>query len=395
MVFYSRYFIHEMMLMVFTFGFLWCGWRHASTRRRGWAVGTGICLGLMQATKETYVFCLAAAAAAFLASWGWSRLRCEPVNTRRVLGRDVAWGAGAFLLISVILFTSFFQNWQGPLDAWKTYGPWLARAEGQSPHVHPWSYYWGLLLFTRRGSGPIWSEALILGLGLAGLIAGLGRRRPGGVEAGWVRIVAFYTLTLSLVYTVIPYKTPWCVLGFWHGWILLAGAGAATLLGTLRWGTLRWGVGVLLATGMLQLGWQAHRAAYLYPDSQRNPYVYAHTLSSLLDLVDQVKAVADSAATGRNTTIKVMAQGEDYWPLPWYLREFPSTGWYPGVPSEAKEAAAPIIIASPEFEPALRSALGENQRALGLFGLRPGIFLQLHVESTLWEQYLARSNMPP
>jgi uncharacterized protein (TIGR03663 family) len=388
MVFYSRYFIHEMMLVVFSFGFLWCLWRCTQHPGRGWMAGVGLCLGLMQATKETYVLCAGAAGVALLATRGWSHLRCEVPSRRKFAWRDSLWGIAAFLLVSVTLFTSFFQNWEGPVDAWRTYGIWITRAEGQSPHVHPWWYYWELLLFTRRGSGPIWSEAILFGLGLVGMAAALGRHRQGSVDPGWGRFLTFYTLALSAAYTVIRYKTPWCVLGFWHGWILLAGLGTARLVRAVRWGTLRWIAAGLLLCGAAQLGAQAYRAAFPYADSQRNPHVYAHTLPSLLDLVEMVKAVAASSPAGTNTVIKVMAEHGDYWPLPWYLREFRTTGWYGGVPAEPRDAAAPIVIASPQYEASLRAALGERQRALGLFGLRPGVFLQLHVDADLWDRYI-------
>jgi uncharacterized protein (TIGR03663 family) len=390
MVFYSRYYIHETLLVVLTFGFLVCGWRYMQSLRRGWMVGAGLCLGLMHATKETCVFVVGAAVVGWGAAWVWGRLRCEPAGVEWGQARDWGWGIGAAVVVSTVLFTSFFQNWQGPLDAWRTYGPWLARAEGQSPHVHPWHYYWSLLLFTRRASGPLWTEGIILVLGLVGMVGVLGQGVRDVKVRSWGRLLTFYTLGLSLIYTVIPYKTPWCVMGFWHGWILLAGMGAGLLVGWVRGRLLQGAVVVVLLGGMLHLGLQAHRASYRYADSRRNPWVYAHTLESVLGLVERVKAIAAVSPEGTATVVKVMADGGDYWPLPWYLREFRRTGWYAGVPVEPAEVRAPILIASPGFESAIRESLGEGQQALGMFGLRPAVFLQLHVERGLWQQFLER-----
>ncbi len=64
MIFYSRYYIQETLLVCFTFGVIVCGWRYARSRRLGWAVGVGVCVGFMHATKETFVIPLAARAAA-------------------------------------------------------------------------------------------------------------------------------------------------------------------------------------------------------------------------------------------------------------------------------------------------------------------------------------------
>src|SRR2546427_6695174 len=61
MVFYSRYYIHEMLLVFFTFLALAAGWRYWRTRKLGWALLSGTGLGLMSATKENFVITVAAA----------------------------------------------------------------------------------------------------------------------------------------------------------------------------------------------------------------------------------------------------------------------------------------------------------------------------------------------
>jgi len=389
MVFYSRYFIHEMLLVVFTFGFLVSLYRYCSTPRTAWIVTAGICLGLMHATKETFLFPLAATVGAGLGTLLWKRLRNEPPQPIRWRGTDLAWGALAAATVSVMLFTSFFQNWHGPVDAWLTYGPWLSRAEGESPHVHPWHFYWQLLLFTHRGGGPLWTEALVLLLGLLGVAASLGFGRWEVPDRNWARFITFYTLGLSLIYTLIPYKTPWCLLGFWHGWILLAGIGAAALTRRARTPLRLIACLALLLIGTAHLSLMAHRSVHRYADSQRNPFVYAHTLTSILDLAEKVDELVKVAPASRPPLIKIMAAGGDYWPLPWYFRGY-NTGWYPEPPATDTNAAADIIVASPEFEPAIKRLLGDRIQSLGLFGLRPKVFLQLHVEPGLWRGYLDR-----
>jgi len=226
---------------------------------------------------------------------------------------------------------------------------------------------------------------MILGLGLVGIVVGLGRRREDWTGVGWIRFVAFYTVLLTLIYSVIPYKTPWCLLGFWHGWILLAGVGAAALVGwSSRW-PIRATVAGLLLVGSGHLALQAYRASYIYFDHPRNPYVYAHTLSSVLGLVERVEGLAKVDPGGEGMLIKVMARNGDYWPLPWYLRRFERIGWWGEVP---EDPVAPVVIASPGFAPELESILGESHQMAGYYGLRPAVFLQLYVERALWERYL-------
>ncbi len=66
MVFYSRYYIQEMLLVCFTFGVILCGYRYARTRALPWALAAGACVGLMHATKETAVVAFGAMGLALL-----------------------------------------------------------------------------------------------------------------------------------------------------------------------------------------------------------------------------------------------------------------------------------------------------------------------------------------
>ncbi len=64
MVYYSRYYIQEMLMVCFTFGAIISGYRYVLNKKIGWAISVGMFLGLMHATKET---CIIAYTAMFLA----------------------------------------------------------------------------------------------------------------------------------------------------------------------------------------------------------------------------------------------------------------------------------------------------------------------------------------
>jgi hypothetical protein len=80
-------------------------------------------------------------------------------------------------------------------------------------------------------------------------------------------------------------------------------------------------------------------------------------------------------------TVKVIAPEGDYWPLPWYFRKFEHSGWYNSVPDNV---AAPIVVVSPQ----LRVKLDETHTMVGIFQLRPNVFLELHVEKGLWKAHV-------
>ena len=392
MVFYSRYYIHEVLLVFFTFLALAAGWRYWRSRKIGWAVLTGAALGLMDATKETFVIALVAAGVALALNQLWNRkidASRVPAKASHVPFAHAAILAATWLAVAVIFFTSFFTNASGPLDSIRTYAPWFHRAEGASPHIHPWYYYLHLLLFFHLGKGPIWSEALIVALAAIGGWAGFARKKLTQDHANFVRFLAFYTAAMTSGYSLISYKTPWCLLGFWHGMILLAGVGVTILTRTIPRRLPRFAVVAAVLAGAGSLAWQAWRADTLYSADPVNPYVYAQTSPDILRLVDKIKELAVVAPSGNNMLIKVMSPGDDFWPLPWYLRAFGQVGWWGEVPSDPY---APVMVVSSKFDARLDEP--KTHLMVGYFQLRPQIFFELYVERGLWTAYLSKHPAP-
>jgi len=393
MVFYSRFYIHEALLVCFTFLTIVAGWRYSRSRKLGWALLAGAGVGLMHATKETFVITLAAAVLALGLSQVWNRwldAAAPPPKPQGLKFSHVAAALGAWLVVALLLFTSFFTNAAGPLDTVRTYLPWLQRAGGASAHVHPWHFYLHRLVYFHVAKGPVWSEALILLLAVIGARAAFVRQGLADASASFVRFLAFYTFVLTVVYSLIPYKTPWCLLSFWHGMILLAGVGAAWLVCKARRHYLRIALGLLLLAGAGHLAWQTVLANGPYAADWRNPYVYAQTSPDLLKLVRQVEALAQVHPQGNRMLVKVMAPESDYWPLPWYLRSLKQVGWWDQVPADPY---APVMIASAQ----LKANLDEKQThvMVGYFQLRPRVFLELYVERGLWQDCLARNPPKP
>jgi len=390
MVFYSRYYIQEMLLVFFTFGVFVCLWRYTQTRRYWWALPGGLCIGLMHATKETCIISFAAMAVAFTATFLWARSWDGiPLERRKVIRRrHVAAAVVIALCVSAPILTNFLRNPRAELDVWLTYASYLHRAGGAGIHDHPWHYYLKMLLFTKYAPGPWWSEGLILGLGLIGAVAAL-RRRP--VEDGewektrpvaFYRFVAFYAAFTIFVYSFIPYKTPWCMLSFLHATILLSGYGAVVLLRRTPTWPAKIVLAVLLALGAFQLGRQAYRANYVYYADTRNPYVYGHTSSDIFDLAERADDIAALAPEGHDMLVKVLTK--DCWPLPWYLRHFTRVGYWPG-PIDQPDAA--LIITALEFEEEVAGRLRDTYE-VNYFGLRPEVLVAVFVRKDLWEAFI-------
>jgi len=393
MVFYSRYYIHEMLLVFFTALAAMAGWRYGKSGRFRWCALAGAGLGLMWATKETFVFAVLSMALAVACAAGWTRWRGGPglEGGARWSLKSMAAALGIAVVVAMLFFSSFLTNPAGVAGAIKTYGPWLHRAAGVSPHTHPWNFYFERLLFYRTNGGPVWSEGLIAGLAAVGFAAGLAGRWLGPASVALVRIIAFYTVWMTLIYTALPYKTPWCLLGFWHGMILLAGVGAAALVRWRKPPGLQVGMAVLLAAGAAQAGWQAWRANFAvdkgsvpYCDSAKTPWVYSQTAPDIFRLVRTVEALAHVSPAGYGTVIEVMSP-DSYWPLPWYLRRFNHSGYWDKIPAQPP---APIMIVSTALRAGFDERPEKTHVMAGYFELRPNVFFELYVSADLWAGYI-------
>ena len=206
---------------------------------------------------------------------------------------------------------------------------------------------------------------------------------------------------MLVAYSAMPYKTPWCLLGFLHGMILLAGAGAVFLVRSLRGAALRAVIGVLLGSAAAHLGWQAFAGSFRFAADPRNPYVYAHTGTDVFEIVGRLKDLARAHPDGSSMPVQIISR-ENLWPLPWYLRGFSNVVWSNGVSDQAR--SAPVILVTPDMEPALVRKLydlpppGERELYVSIFErpveLRPGVELRGYAASRLWEEFRRREAEP-
>ena len=188
-------------------------------------------------------------------------------------------------------------------------------------------------LWWRVGDGPLWSEALIVGLSLVGCVAGLlpGYRGLGDAHEGFVRWLACYTIMVTAIYTVIPYKTPWCLLQFLLGMVMLAGVGVSVLLH----GRATAGRAVVLSCCCCwaQATWPGRRIARatFWPPTCEIRTCMPDVQPTCVRLADQLQQLAE-ASDQRTMPVKVIWSDAYYWPLPWYLRRFSQVEWWTRLP---------------------------------------------------------------
>ena len=391
MVYYSRYYIQETLLVCFTVGLWVCIGRYLKHPRLTWVVLGGVCAGLMHATKETCMIAFGCiAVAGWIAGYGFrdkDKFKVKPLH-------GIIWLSVA-LLTSATLYSCFFTYGQGILDSWKTYGTYLQRAgtEGTSHH-HGGFYYLDLLTWVEFLEWPPWNEDYTIIAGLLGVWWAFRQEIRTATHSGLIRWLALYTALMLLIYSLIPYKTPWCVLGFLHGLILLS---AFATVEFYRWSRTRsermliWGFVVLF--GLASPVAQATAQTFKYDADPTNPYVYAHTSRDIFPLVDSVNRVVKAMPGAAEPVIQVVCPDRDYWPLPWYLRHCHRVGYWTRV--DPNVPAGDIIIAHASMQQPLLDLLYERpapgQKTLYVplcdeaVQLRPGVPLQCYIRKDLWD----------
>jgi len=404
--YYSRYYIQEMVLVFLTFLLILAGWHGGRGRGWFWAGVAGVTVGLMHATKETWVLAAGAMALALGGAAWWRRALGEPARRGRRWRRPgpVALAAGLALGVAWLLYSGWPRDGDGLLNSFRAFGYYAARAaqgEGSAAlHRHPWHTYPRLLSWAGLGPGPWWSEALVLGLGLAGMTAvvlghtGAGARCLAGIDRPLARFLALYTILLTVIYCAIPYKTPWNLLSFYHGFVLMAGIGAVAVIRLPRGRWARGVLGAVLLGLVAQLGWQAWRGAHRFEVDARNPYVYAHTSTDALRLVERLNDLAAVDPDGRAILIRI--ESAEYWPLPFYLRGFARVGYYEGEELERQTQAtsAPVVITRPDREVQVEGRLrGDYQKEY--YGLRPEVLLTVYIRRDLWDELMRKREGAP
>lgn len=358
-VYYDRYFIHESLFVALTFALIVAGWQAFARKCATCLVLAFAFAAGMLACKETAVLHFVALAGAALFYWIWN-LRRESIRDfwrPKALLAAVA----AFLLVCAALFTWFGTNW-GAFAALIRAVPNYAIRAGGDGHAKIFWYY------TRLLAGG-WSGGLICVLACTGIVLAVRKR-----EASPLAMLAYYLILIYVLYSAIPYKTPWLALNFWLPMALLIGLTVqctwnATVIQSVARAFVRVGCLALAFVAALLIAHDTRQRAFLDPAGEKNPYAYAQTSEDLLGLPTELVTLIREQGLA-SPRIAVIAA--DPWPLPWYLRQYSQVGyWQPGQTVEQ----ADFYITSPDAADRYARQLQNFQPEF--FGVRPGVLILL------------------
>ena len=389
-VFYGRYSIHEVWLVLFSMFFILgvLGLRNFGSADYLWCTGIGI--GGMILTKETYLIHLGCAAIALVVLWFWNEFleMCErfaqPPNTKRRWRADpwtstMRWIAsfaqpvrdaravaqkwdlvdlavviGTCAAAIVSFYSGTFFHWSGLKGLYQAYFAWFATGHEGHGHEKAW-YYWTALL--AHYEYPI----------LAGLLFCLFAQRFNSYA---LRYTAVYGVGTLAAYSIVNYKTPWCIISIMWPFFLTFGAmfslapvrlkkltyqavavglfalflfaiywwrrnnfdyvwpfaligGLAVLLVILR--DLRWtgvGMAVLLGGSLVS----TVSVNYFRCTTDTEPYVYVQTYNDIFRFTKPLFELVRQSPLAYQLTGHIIRTSS--YPLPWILGDFAHVGYY-------------------------------------------------------------------
>jgi uncharacterized protein (TIGR03663 family) len=389
-IFYGRYSIHEVWLLLFTMLFFYGAfglWKFG-TANYLWCFGMGF-TGMIL-SKETYMLHVACAIIAVIvlaisnliarsavnflqrsksrrgSSIALLRLLCQAfvtisqpledvrcaLQTWKYVDLAVVVGAGVALIVS--FYSGFFFHWTGVKDLFLAYLPWFKT--GSEGHGHEKAWYYWLWLISRYE----WPA-------LAGLLFCLFASQ---LKTVYLRYLAIYGVGTLIAYSIVRYKTPWCIISFIWPFLFTFGAlvtiervqfkrAAYLWLALILFGLLgfafyyaqnyqfdyNWPY-VMVAAAALILVAVAREifatllvvialcASFVYAiwlnyfrcTTDTEPYVYVQTYNDIFKFTNPILELAHADPRAYQLVGHILRPSP--YPLPWMLGEFGRVGYY-------------------------------------------------------------------
>lgn len=366
-VFFSRYFIHEILFVFFSLGVIVAWLRYRDTSKPRYLMLASASAAMLFATKETWIITAAVWLIAIPCTVFYLRLRRRvdfPSPMHKAVTGDTARNtkllyvkaAALFAAIGILFYSSFFTNPRGILDSVLTFTYWT-RTGQTGIYNREWSTY---LDWLRREESPI------LVLGALGTLVALVRAR-----SFFTVFCAFWSLGILAAYSLVPYKTPWLVLSIILPLTIMVGY----LIGQAYQPGLRAFTTVIAGAAIVFSLYQAIDISFVNYDNDAYVYIYAHTNRDFLALVSEIESIA--AANPARKDIGITVVSPEHWPLPWYLREYTHVGYW----GHVVPTTEPVVIALKPQISQVQQQLGGRYRLFSTHELRPGNTLVMFVRN--------------
>lgn len=323
-VFYGRYAIHESWVVLFLLLFVWGVLEFARHRSRKSQTAMIAAVTGMILTKETYVIHLVSFLLAGALTYVFALLHEGVEKTNRAIAnvrlsrgdlRHLAVCLALAVLAIVFFYSGNFLNFPGLRGLWETYAAWfktgMHEAGGHAKTYYDFqgyavlNYYWPWLM--TRYEWPA----------LLGLLACVRYLFPSRWDLRWI---AIYGTGCLYAYTLVPYKTPWCVISLIWPFLLIFGA-------IIEEASRKWLYAVIPGVALIAISAvQSVKLNFFDYSNHTEPYVYVQTDVEIRRAIGPLLGMAKRDPTYYHKRGQLLL--DSYYPLPWILGDFTKVGYF-------------------------------------------------------------------
>ena len=327
-IFYGRYSIHEAWLLLFSMMFIFglLGLWREGTLNYLWFTGIGI-TGMIL-TKETYIIhigcALIALPLAYISTLIIPAEDSKPASQKWNL-IDLAVVCLTGIGVIVFFYSGTFFHWNGLKDLFRTFHAWFETGSSGHGHEKPW-YYW--LELIARYEWPICAGLILCAFSLL-------------FQSLSLRFLAILGVGTFAAYSIIAYKTPWCIISiiwplfFTFGAFILVVPRARLFLSSIIASILllvSFGYAISLnyfhCSSYIEANWDSNRplTTNLREFFRSEPYVYVQTYNDIYKLTRPLLELAHADPQFYHLVGHILRPSP--YPLPWILGDFPRIGYY-------------------------------------------------------------------
>ena len=379
-VFYGRYSIHESWQALFSIVLLWGLLGLWKSGGRGPFYASVLALTGLVLTKETYILHAGCFLLAVPVLWLWqwvapsspSQLIAKQCWTRR----DALLASGISAALIVFFYSGNFLDFPSLKGLYQTFTAWFQTGTGVSGHekpafqAGPLNFYW------------VWLMARYEWPALAGLLACLRYLSSSDARLRYTAIMGGGVL---LAYSLIPYKTPWCIISLIWPFYLVLGALLGECARHWKKPALPWVVLTPLLAVSLLVCWKLNFENYT---DEKEPYVYVQTHKEINRFTDPLTSLAQKDP--RHYHLAGIVALASYYPLPWMLGDFTHIGYF-GKDQQPADWNADFIAVETKRSTEVESRLRQPYYKVG-FRLRGGMEdCTAYFSSAVFAEYFVRT----
>ena len=324
-VFYGRYSIHEVWLVLFSMMFI-LGllglWKFGTTNYL-WCAGMGVAGMIL--TKETYIIHIACAAIAIpvvMISNAINRLPDAKPARQEWTYVDLAMVLCVGIGVVIFFYSGTFFHWSGVKGLYRAYAPWFTTGSEGHGHEKKW-YYWVTTLMVR------YEWPALIGLALCLFCQQL--------KNFTLRYLAIYGVGTLAAYSIVHYKTPWCIISIIWPFLFIFGASLLLVPQAYRRVTT-----IILGVAMTASLGSTIWLNYFRCTTDTEPYVYVQTYNDIRKFTDPLVNLARRDPAAYHLSGLILRPSP--YPLPWILGDFSGVGYYEHENTPAKLDADFLLV---------------------------------------------------